>query len=310
MFEANWSTTILLAICFFLACGETNFSRNVKNIPNIMSWIEDALCCRRRFKLLLIFLRCGSFQTCNICKKFWKIVKAFVYYSFAVMSLFKIYFFLPGMILARDEKELTLMKALKMLHKIFPERAFYGNAGPSVIMTDNCDELRNALQKRFPDSCLLLCIFHILQQVWCWLYDQLHNIRADDRVEIMKNFRQILYCETEVELQKMCDQFLNSNLIKKYGNALIYFSDLFLSKQEWAVCYRNNSLLRGPNTNNFVEAQFLVIKYSILRHQRQFNVNMLLDELFSEFEEHFKIKLFSLADGTFDGVYSKCFTGF
>ena len=103
----------------------------------------------------------------------------------------------------------------------------------------------------------------------------------------MKKFRQILYCKTEVELQKMCDQFFN--LIKKYRYALIYFSDLFLSKQEWAVCYRNNSWLRGPNTNNFVEAQFLVIKYSILLHQRQFNVNMLLDELFSEFEEHFKI---------------------
>ena len=126
----------------------------------------------------------------------------------------------------------------------------------------------------------------------------------------MKKFRQILYCETEVELQKRCDQFLNSNLIKKYGNALIYFSDLFLSKQEWAVCYRNNSLLRGSNTNNYVEAQFLVIKDLILHCQRQFNVNMLLDKLFSEFEEHFKIKLLSLADGTFDGVYSKRFMGF
>ena len=37
---------------------------------------------------------------------------------------------------------------------------------------------------------------------------------------------------------------------------------------------------------------------------------MLLDKLFSEFEEHFKIKLLSLADGTFDGVYSKRFMGF
>ena len=97
----------------------------------------------------------------------------------------------------------------------------------------------------------------------------------------MKKFRQILYCETEVELQKMCDQLLNSNLIKKYGNALIYFNDLFLSKKEWAVCYRNNSLLRESNTNNYVEAQFLVIKDSILRRERQFNVNMLLDKLFS-----------------------------
>ena len=50
LFEANWSTIILLVTCFFLACGEMNFSRNIlllKNIPNIMSWIVDVLCCRR-----------------------------------------------------------------------------------------------------------------------------------------------------------------------------------------------------------------------------------------------------------------------
>ena len=114
----------------------------------------------------------------------------------------------------------------------------------------------------------------------------------------------------QVELQRTCDQFLNSNLIKKYGNALIYFSDMFLSKQKWAVCYRNNSLFRGSNTNYYVEAQFLVIKDSIVCRQRQFNVNMLLDKLFSEFEEHFMIKLLSLADGIFDGVYCKRFMGF
>ena len=50
------------------------------------------------------------------------------------------------MILACDKKELTLIKALNMLHDIFPERAFNGNAGPSVIMTDNCDE---CFEKKF-----------------------------------------------------------------------------------------------------------------------------------------------------------------
>ena len=52
------------------------------------------------------------------------------------------------MILASDEKELKLIKPLNMLHEIFPERAFYDNAGPSVIITDNCNELRNALKKK------------------------------------------------------------------------------------------------------------------------------------------------------------------
>ena len=69
-------------------------------------------------------------------------------------------------------------------------------------------------------------------------------------------------------------------------------------------------MLRGSNTNNYVEAQFLVTKDSIFYRQHQFNVHMIQDKLFSEFEEHFRIKLLSLADGTWDGVYSKCFMGF
>ena len=53
------------------------------------------------------------------------------------------------MILGSDVEELTLMKVLNTLHEILPERTFYGNAGPSVIMTDNCNEFRNALKKGF-----------------------------------------------------------------------------------------------------------------------------------------------------------------
>ena len=36
---------------------------------------------------------------------------------------------------------------------------------------------------------------------------------------------------------------------------------------------------------------------------------MLLDKLLKEFEDHFKLKLLSVADGTFDGIYSNRFKG-
>ena len=214
------------------------------------------------------------------------------------------------MVLTSDEKEQTLKKALSMIMEICPEKAFFGNsAGPAVIMTDNCDELRNALKLIFPESYLLLCSFHMLQQVWRWLYDRTHNISAEDRVVIMKRFRHILYCEQTQEMEQEYGKFLNCKILKKYVNARLYFDDLFNSKEEWALCYRSGSIIRGSNTNNYVEAQFLIIKDSILKRQRQFNVNMLLDKLFSEFEDHFKVKLLSIADCTFDGIYSQRFFG-
>jgi len=72
-----------------------------------------------------------------------------------------------GIIITSDEQTDTLRSALQMFQNALPNGAFFGcESGPAVIMTDNCDELRSALNEAWPKSTLLLCTFHILQQVW------------------------------------------------------------------------------------------------------------------------------------------------
>ena len=51
------------------------------------------------------------------------------------------------------------------------------------------------------------------------------------------------------------------------------------------------------------------LKDTILRRQRQYNINQLLDKLIIEFENHFKQRLLCAADGTFDGVFSARYKG-
>ena len=190
------------------------------------------------------------------------------------------------------------------------EAAFFGKPdGHSVIMSDNCVELRNALRETWPKSNLLLCVFHILQQVWRWLFDKSHGITKSDRVDIMKHFRKLVYARTVIDFDDITDKFMNSYVLNKYKNAVLYFNNLLELKTNWAHCFRTNLVTRGTNTNNYVEAQFLVIKDTILQRNHQFNVNMLLDKLLKEFENHFKLKLLSVADGTFDGIYSNRFKG-
>lgn len=75
-----------------------------------------------------------------------------------------------GIVITSDEQTDTLRSALQMFKDALPDGAFFGSgSGPAVIMTDNCDELRSALNETWPRSTLLLCIFHILQQVWRYL---------------------------------------------------------------------------------------------------------------------------------------------
>lgn len=176
-------------------------------------------------------------------------------------------------------------------------------------MTDNCEELHDSLAYNWPDATLLLCIFHILQQVWRWLYESCHGISKTDRVIIMALFRNVIYANSIDNYVSAYSALFESNMIQKYKNCAKYFEDLCNISERWALSFRNDMLTRGSNTNNYIEAQFLVIKDSLLKRQRQYNINMLFDKLTSEFEDHYKHRLLSVADGTFDGVYSQRFKG-
>ena len=50
-----------------------------------------------------------------------------------------------------------------------------------------------SLHCNWPNATLLLCAFHVLQQVWRWLYERQHGVCKDGRVEIMKLFRNLVY---------------------------------------------------------------------------------------------------------------------
>ena len=58
-----------------------------------------------------------------------------------------------------------------------------------------------------------------------------------------------------------------SNITNKYNLCVKYFEDLCNISERWARCFWNDELIRGSNTNNYVEVRFLVIKDSLLKRQ-------------------------------------------
>ncbi|XP_066936171.1 uncharacterized protein [Clytia hemisphaerica] len=123
-----------------------------------------------------------------------------------------------GIVITSYEQELTLSKAFKLLKSILPEDAFFNTPeGPSVIMTDNCKELHNSLRYNWPNARLFLCTFHILQQVWRWLYEKAHGISKLDRVKIMQLFRRLLYAEDIESHLALHEEFFNAEVVKKYN---------------------------------------------------------------------------------------------
>ena len=110
-----------------------------------------------------------------------------------------------------------------MLTQVLPEGAFYyAKNGPAIIMTDNCDELRRSLHRNWPNATLLLCVFHVLQQVWRWLFERQHGVSKDHRVEIMKLFRKLVYAHDVEGYEKASEKFFLFR--RRYKNTKIVYN--------------------------------------------------------------------------------------
>ena len=75
------------------------------------------------------------------------------------------------------------------------------------------------------------------------------------------------------------------------------------------LSFREAYLMRGNNTNNNAEAQFLVMKDFILNRIKEYNITALIEKLTVDLEQHYKDKLLSAANGSFDTCYIKRFQG-
>ena len=134
-----------------------------------------------------------------------------------------------GILITSDEKESTLKLGFLLLKSSLPENAFHGrgpDVGPEVILTDNCKEERKALNTVWPSSTLLLCIFHILQQLLRWLHDKSHSISQADRPYILSLFKQTLYSESGKIFEDFYSELLNDGRCNRYANLIRYLETL------------------------------------------------------------------------------------
>ena len=130
----------------------------------------------------------------------------------------------PWIMITSDETEETLTKSFEMLKRTLPIDAFFNTIdGPLVLLPDNCDELWASIKKVWPKATLLFCNFHILQQVWRWLYEKDHGISKNDKVVIMKLFRALLYVNDFESYEKTYKDLADlSSTTQKYKNCLKY----------------------------------------------------------------------------------------
>ncbi|KAH9631844.1 hypothetical protein HF086_000668 [Spodoptera exigua] len=201
-----------------------------------------------------------------------------------------------AIILHANQTEEQYSLAFKTL-KEFLENKFNKLFQPSVAMTDDSRAERNALKSVLPNTRLLLCIFHVNQAIWRWLWQTEHNVNKDDKQYIMKLFRKVMYSNTIAEAE-LNMSILNED-VKVATNYKLqnYLTNMWARREEWCLSYRHDIINRGHNTNNFCEASIRIFKDIILQRCKVFNMCALLDFITDTFENYHKKRLLQFANG-------------
>ena len=77
-----------------------------------------------------------------------------------------------GCLITTSESKETIISALKLFNEVMPKKAFFGRGkkGPEVFLTDDSETERRRLNAVYPDAKVVLCVFHLLQALWRYLW--------------------------------------------------------------------------------------------------------------------------------------------
>lgn len=122
-----------------------------------------------------------------------------------------------GVLITTSETQSTIEAALKLYTSILPPGCFGGRgvAGPRVFMTDDSVAERKALNAVYPQSVLLLCVFHILQATWRWLWNAAHKVQLQDRPHHLGHMKRLIYASSGDEVNSLYEASMADSTLTK-----------------------------------------------------------------------------------------------
>ena len=171
-------------------------------------------------------------------------------------------------------------------------------------MADDCDTERQSLAAVFPESTLLLCIFHERQAAWRFMWNAKNAVRLEDRTYLLGLVKALVYAGSDADITELYANIQSDETARQYRSFLSYVATIYERRHMWAVCYRVQLPVRGNNTNNYVEAFMRVLKDQIFERVRAYNPIQLLDFMMSRMIGYYERRLTDLANGRMDAVLS------
>ena len=138
---------------------------------------------------------------------------------------------------------------------------------PKYWMTDYSVVEFNTIEEQFPASLVYICDFHRLESRQRWLRKSKHCLSQQEEDVIMRRLKEVAGAKTEDLFNVAVKELLGTPLVKQNVDVCTYIEKMWLSCSfRWARAFRKHVVDNIVNTNNGVEAQNRVIKYSYLPH--------------------------------------------
>lgn len=184
-----------------------------------------------------------------------------------------------GVLMVSSEAENVLQPALQLWKTLLPEKAFggRGQVGPKIIMTDDSTPERNALRVEFLAAVLLLCLFHVLQAFWRYVWKSDHKVAKEDKSEVYFAFRETVYCPDALAFETLYEDLMDMPAVTSNSQLSKHLKELRQRETEWALHHRSGLLTRGHDTNNYDEAAMLILKDKVCQRKKAFSPVQLMD---------------------------------
>lgn len=175
------------------------------------------------------------------------------------------------------------------LSEIMPNNAFNTPTFPKIVITGIDQAEHTAITKCFSSVKAYIGTFHLLRDVWRFIWDPENHIAQTDRPQLYKLFKDIMYSQSEEQLN--CNIWIcNENVVaRKYAEFLKYFNNLLKKKDLWGLDFRVRSNVFY--NKNILTSEMHVLKENILHNSRTYSVTELFEFFCTTFCDYYKNKI-------------------
>jgi hypothetical protein len=141
---------------------------------------------------------------------------------------------------------------------------FGGQHYPKVFITDDSLAEQNAIKSTFPECGSKLCLFHVAQAVWHWLWNSVNKT-------LMQEFQSIMRISSVKQAELTYKEACVSPTSKKYGNWRTYLQSHWERRELWCIAWRGAEMC-GNHTNNYTEIRVRLYKDMVLSICKAYNM--------------------------------------